>query len=364
MMLPNNNILDTIISLTLIYALLSILVSILLEWWNHRQKARAKFLRQAVFQLLDDPLNLNFGEMFYNHFLVDGLKFREGKRPPQYISSKLFAEVLIDIIANRKLHDHPIVMTGFSDDAGKEYRLQHNVKVDDVIIRFSRALEELKPSPLTDTLQSLWQKSGGQYEVLKGLLSNWFDDYMDRVSGWYKTQQRKKLLVFGFTVAIVLNVDSLHLLKVISMDDALRSRLITQAEKQASGYEQQSDSAGNGIRVDGLTQEKLVFKADSILAITNELDLPIGWNEHQAPWSWLKPKSERAALTSSGLLMYLDKRNRGEGWYVLLYVVGIVISGVSLSFGAPFWFETLVKLINIRRAGKKPEAVNTTQSTK
>lgn len=357
-MLPDNNILDTIISLTLIYAMLSILVSVLLEWWNHRKKARAKFLKQAVFQLLDDPLNVNFGEIFYNHFLVDGLKFREGKRPPQYISSSLFAEVLIDILANRKLHDHPIEMTGFSDDIGKEFRLRGGANDDDVMKRFALALEELNPSPLTDTLRSLWQKSDSKYEVLKQLFSNWFDDYMDRVSGWYKTKQRTKLLVFGFSVAIVLNVDSLHLLKVISMDDTLRGRLIAQAEKAAAEYEQQLDSS-KGMKEDGLTNEELIHKADSILAISNELDLPIGWNDNQAPWSWIKPKSETSALTSNGLLMYLDKRNRGEPWFVFLYVVGIAISGFSLSFGAPFWFETLVKLINIRRAGRKPEAVNT-----
>lgn len=357
-MIPHNNILDTIISLTLIYAMLSILVSVLLEWWNHRQKTRAKFLKQAVFQLLDDPLNVNFGEIFYNHFLIDGLKFREGKRPPQYISSKLFAEVLIDIMANRKLHDHPIELTGFSDDTGKEFRLQDGVKDDEVMNRFAFALEELNPSPLTDTLRSFWQKSNGQYDGLKELLSNWFDDYMDRVSGWYKTKQRTKLLVFGFSVAIALNVDSLHLLKVISTDDALRSRLISQAEKAAAEYEQQHDPS-KGTNVEGLTDEELKHKADSILAIANELDLPIGWNENEAPWSWFKPKTATTILTSNGLLVYLNKRNRGETWFVFLYFVGIAISGFSLSFGAPFWFETLVKLINIRRAGKKPEAVNT-----
>lgn len=356
-MIPDNNILDTIISLTLIYALLSILVSVLLEWWNHRKKARAKFLKQAVFQLLDDPLNVNFGEIFYNHFLVDGLKFREGKRPPQYISSSLFAEVLIDILANRRLHHQPIEMTGFSDDAGKEFRLQDEAKEDDVMKRFALALEELNPSPLTDTLRSLWQKSDSKYEVLKQLLSNWFDDYMDRVSGWYKTKQRTKLMVFGFGVAIVLNVDSLHLLKVISMDDTLRGRLIAQAEKAAAEYEQQGSAQSTNVA--SLTNEQLIHKADSILAISNELDLPIGWNDNQAPWSWIKPKPETKALTSNGLLMYFDKRNRGEPWFVFLYFVGIAISGFSLSFGAPFWFETLVKLINIRRAGKKPEAVNT-----
>ena len=67
-MLPDNNILDIIISLVLIYALLSILVSILTEWVNKWQKTRAAFLKKSIFQMLDDPLNVNFGELFDNHY--------------------------------------------------------------------------------------------------------------------------------------------------------------------------------------------------------------------------------------------------------------------------------------------------------
>ena len=119
-MLPDNNILDIIISLVLIYALLSILVSILTEWFNKRQKTRGAFLKKSIFQLLNDPLNVNFGELFYNHYLIDGLRNKTKKRNPQYISSKLFAEVIIDVIANRKLHDHSIKITGIDEAGGKQ----------------------------------------------------------------------------------------------------------------------------------------------------------------------------------------------------------------------------------------------------
>jgi hypothetical protein len=38
------------------------------------------------------------------------------------------------------------------------------------------------------------------------------------------------------------------------------------------------------------------------------------------------------------------------------YFVGIAITGIALSTGAPFWFDILLKLVNIRRAGGKPAA--------
>jgi hypothetical protein len=41
--------------------------------------------------------------------------------------------------------------------------------------------------------------------------------------------------------------------------------------------------------------------------------------------------------------------------YGLLKLFGLGISAFALSFGAPFWFETLNKVVNLRGAGPKPK---------
>src|SRR5258706_5333399 len=120
MTLPNNNILDIIISLTLIYALLSVLVSIALEAWSQYTMARGKQLKEAIHQLLNDSLNFHYGELFYNHFLINGLR-SDAKRLPQYISSNLFAEVFIDIIADQVQHDRPVKLASLDSAQGKQY---------------------------------------------------------------------------------------------------------------------------------------------------------------------------------------------------------------------------------------------------
>ena len=407
MVLPDNNVLDIIISLVLIYALLSILVSILLEWYNQKTRARAKFLRNAIFQLLKDPLNVHYGELFYNHYLIEGLKNRELKTVPQYISSQLFSEVLIDIIANRKLHDNPVKITGHSGDVGKQYEMVNDRIELDINKHFEEELNSLNPSPLTDTLRSFWQKSDKDTTKLKDHLKFWFDDYMDRVSGWYKKGQQKKLLWIGFLVAIALNVDSLHLLKILSLDDALRNQLVATAENVADHYQvlSEAEKMNNSklletfsklipdsvlrdtttgikdlrtivlenypqlkdqLKPNDSVDIKYMQRADSVLGIANALNIPIGWDENSAPLSWkwclcwgLTPKQTFVAR-GDGVLGYNQIRNFGSPKSKFFYVLGILISGISLSFGAPFWFDTLVKLVNIRRAGKKPEAVNET----
>ncbi len=414
MELPDNNILDIIISLVLIYALLSVLVSILLEWWNNRTKARAAVLQESINRILNDSLNINFGDLFYNHYLIAGLSNPE-KRPPQYVSSKMFAEVLIDVIANRALHLQPVETIITAE--GKQFKLGNAIP-DKVLDRFKFSLEKLKPSPLIDTFQSFYSKAGGDYTALKQLIAEWYDDYQDRVTGLYKYRQRNKLLVFGFTVAIVLNVDSLHLVKMLSLDDNLRNNLVRTAEKVADQYNSLADSSrqktvelekvihqvlpDSAIRnKDGLLKRDLKKKllsyqlkdsvalrllktADSLLLsdsssleykqrlsrmlnVTTSLNIPIGWDEGSAPLSWINKKQSSLGIHPPGvntnnqatLFEYIDRRNSRTLWNGLFWAIGILISGVSLSFGAPFWFETLVKLINIRRAGKKPEPVNT-----
>lgn len=94
----SSSIIGILIALILIYALLSILVSILVEWWNHRNKSRGKMLRHGIEAMLNDSHNTSISDNFFGHHLIVGIKNKDTNRPPQYISSSMFADVLIDIV--------------------------------------------------------------------------------------------------------------------------------------------------------------------------------------------------------------------------------------------------------------------------
>ena len=51
--------------------------------------------------------------------------------------------------------------------------------------------------------------------------------------------------------------------------------------------------------------------------------------------------------------------NVGWSWFVLDKIFGLFATGLALSLGAPFWFDTLSKFANIRAAGVKPERATT-----
>lgn len=409
--IPDNAILDIIISVVLIFAFLSILVSILLEAYNSKSKARSETLKNSIHHLINDKTGLNYGYLFYNHFMIEGLKGNKSKSV-QYISSGMFADVLIDIIANQHQHSQDVDINASS---AEKLLKTHSLRVDgttevfralsqgttnsSLMLRFQNALELMKPGPLSQHLKTFNEKADGDYTKLKQLIENWYNDYMDRVTGWFKIEQRNKLLIAGFVVAIALNVDSIHLIRTLSFDPNLRTRLVATAETVSDNYNGLSDS----LKKDSMALEQLVVKlnsdttndtslrkktltailkvnkdksgideahqqrVDSVLDVLSDLNIPIGWSNDVPPLSYFDSLNVNKITDCKKIKACAKKRHDGLGQYlnyrnncftflnVLLWLLGITITAYSLSFGAPFWFDLLVKLVNLRRAGKKPQ---------
>ena len=102
-------------------------------------------------------------------------------------------------------------------------------------------------------------------------------------------------------------------------------------------------------------------KADSVVGLASSLNIPIGWDLNSAPASWFNPDVKKNIKIGhkSGIIGYTVARNQNPDlWTVLKYIIGIALSAVSLSFGAPFWFNILVQFVNIRRAGKRPDTTS------
>jgi hypothetical protein len=55
---------------------------------------------------------------------------------------------------------------------------------------------------------------------------------------------------------------------------------------------------------------------------------------------------------------------KGDAWRMLDILFGWSLTIVAVSMGAPFWFDFLNKLMNVRNAGKKPEKGETQPQTR
>lgn len=367
---------EIIIAMILVYAMFSILTSILVELWNSVKKTRGKMLRNAIYQMLDDSLNLNYGALLLNHPLVNSMQNKMENRPFQYLHSGIFADALIDIIA--------------------EQDMQSLGKPNTTIIEaFNKGINNMNESPFKRMLELMSLKATG-YNDLKLGIEDWYNRNNERTTGWYKRKQKRVAFTFGLLIAVFLNIDSIHLLKVISMDANLRSNLVQASEGIVADYslldsteklslEKQinvitasinkietdttaiaqwylkTNAMLNRIKLTDSVNQSRVNHATQIIGLAGHLQLPLGYSKSTFPRSRFLPNNEFAKLSESNHLSetelgtYLYKRNFTNNWETFMWwLIGMLITALMLSVGAPFWFELLVKFVNIRKAGIKP----------
>jgi hypothetical protein len=304
-----SQILEVVIGMILIYLLFSLLLSAARELIEGLLKTRAVDLEKAMAELLQDPEGTADRASLMGHSLIYSLFPGEykptkttsapaasgntnavsnwsptSKDTPSYIPSGLFADAIIDLYKSGKL-----VKAG-------------------------------------ESLDALLRAAGGDTEKWRTGIMQWYDAGMDRATGWYKRQTQGVLFGLGLILAIGMNVNSATLLQHLATNDALRQTLVGQAEAQVA--------AGSPQRPDTCTETPSTECVKALGASVQGLGLPIGWGaEGWAPWA---PVFDEKA----------ERFNR-LGQAVLL-AFGILATAFAMCLGAPFWFDLLNKVVNLR----------------
>jgi len=81
-------------------------------------------------------------------------------------------------------------------------------------------------------LLALYDGAGQDVERFRNSVKTWFDDSMDRVSGWYK--RKVQLIVLALTVALclVLNLDTFSLAISLWGDSTERAAVVSVAQQK------------------------------------------------------------------------------------------------------------------------------------
>lgn len=172
-------------------------------------------------------------------------------------------------------------------------------------------------------------------------LETWFNDSMDRLGGYYKRRAQLFSFLFGLGLAITLNIDSVAVVRTLWLESTTRSALVAEAQSLESLPEE-----------DGSVRDTV----DRIDTKLEELTLPVGWTKldeatRQAvdndPEKWHVNGFVAAETYPAGMPF--------TAFFFLEKVVGFALSGAAAAQGAPFWFEVLKKMVNVRSSGKKPD---------
>lgn len=158
-------------------------------------------------------------------------------------------------------------------------------------------------------------------------IQNHFDNSMERASGVYRRNAKGVALLIGLVIAAATNADAFHMISRLSKDSALRDT-ITQ---NAGQIVLQNRTQLGYVDIDTLRSQ-----TDEAL---NSIALPIGWTD---------------ANLEKQILWTTKKQKQFPYWKIITLIPGWIVSGVAIGMGAPFWFDLLGKIVNVRNSGRPP----------
>lgn len=306
-------ILDVLIGLMLVFVLLSVVTSTIQESLAGARHRRARTLLRGINELLrNDALVADF----YRHPRIAALyrgSYDDAKRSgklPSYIPADAFASALLDMAARGRRQDNALQSGSEANALTLQTVRQHIANLGDMQV------QRLVLSAV-DTAQ-------GDLTRAQMSIEAWFNGAMDRVSAWYKRETQMYLFLIGLVVAVLLDVDTLHVAGELYRDPARRdvavamATAVTQESRRAIG----TDSAG------AVRDSTLAGLAKAAVDSIQQLGFPVGWSD-----------TEQDAIGA----------HIRKSWF------GWLLSAVAVSFGAPFWFDLLNKVMVIRSTVKPRE---------
>jgi hypothetical protein len=314
-----SNILDVAIGLVFVFLFLSLICSALNELLESLLKNRGRDLERGIRELLGDREGAGLAKALYMHPLISALYRGEyeagGKQLPSYIPARNFALALMDVVLPAERPRGAAVATPAAETSPPKVGM---VGTGDFAL-FRDAIGKLANPHVQRALMTLVEAAGNDARKTRESIELWYNGAMDRVSGWYKRRVQTIILLLGLSLAAGLNVDSITVVKSLSVDKALRDSLVAATQE----YAKKQPSAD--------LPDRPVERVQANLAAIERLGLPIGW-----------PRDDPRLVPS-------DVR----GWG--LKVVGWLLTACAVSLGAPFWFDLLNKIILVRSSVKPKE---------
>jgi len=213
-------------------------------------------------------------------------------------------------------------------------------------------LKQTMQALLTGTGQSGWDSETAMVQVRQNIEA-WFNSGMDRLSGWYKRRAQTLAFTIGTLLAFCANADSVNIATRLWREPVLREQIVQQAEAYAGVYGSQEIVTGdlNPLR-------------DQAIA----LNLPLGWIGEPILHEWvvaagIVPVCSLFPVNSTDFygvpvfdrclpLVNTPQMDDWTGWG--FKIIGLLITSLATAQGAPFWFDVLKKIINIRSSGASP----------
>jgi len=404
-------VLEVAIGLIFVYLLLSLIVTAVTELISGWRKWRSRNLWEGVRNLLDSGPAEGWAAKLYDHPLIQGLT-REGTdasgktqaKGPSYIPSRTFAVALLETLkgsdpagqlaikALRRALDTTPDSASVADFKAALRNAVKDLPADGAIGElkgealalldrlpdtiplaqakkdarawlanlpdrwFQMLVDNLPDLKLKRSLAAILDDSHHDLEHFKTNIEIWFNNSMERVSGWYKRKTQLVHVILALIVTLVVNVDTVLVVNALSQNQALRDSVVAEAEAYAKeapapAPTDQTPPVSTTPPSNAETPKDTIQRLRGQLA---QLGLPVGWvlpgqrgydekNQEYRVW----PGFRKHGSWDVWLTLWLET--------IRFHLLGWLVTAAAISLGAPFWFDMLNKVINIRSSGKSPE---------
>lgn len=346
----DSKMLDVAIGLILLYLLISLICSAFTEVVSRVLNLRSKFLKLGIQQMLADP---SMAAKLLDHPLVKGLEepspnsaisnaFRAfsrligggaGQGIPSYLPAGIFRSSLVDELIKLAPDGAAALTATNASTALTLTKLRQGIEQLGAAdpppgATAPQIADTLAQRALRDALRSLMRGAGDDLAKAQQSIEHWFDDTMDRVSGWYKRHVRWVLLPAALVVVCALNADTVSFGETLWQNQAVRDQVVALAGKTVTNP--------SGETLEGLpsTAGKQKTLSKDLREGLSDLQL-IGWQTDDSV------DGDPRKVPSNF-----------DEW--LFKAAGLAITLFAVQHGANFWFDLLKKAVNVRSSGTVP----------
>jgi len=365
--MPSSAILDVAIGIAFVYLFLSLICSVVNEGIAAIFSLRSKNLVAGIDSLFSGTKMADGRDLvgaIYAHGLIRGLYKEPAKLDPQQA-----AELNVTTVRGQVLSHVPVLkivdqwftvnLPAYIPSATFSTALIDVISPPDpsrarVLEDVRQAINNLPPSPTRQALMSLVADTQNDLNEFQSKVEGWFNDSMDRASGWYKHRSQNILLAIALVLTALLNVDTIRLAQSLWTNPIERQATVDLASKYVDQHKDRLQD-----------QQALRTQAKDLSGLGQELPFPLGWQNWKS-WTTLKQEVEEKRQEAERQQQQAEQQHQAISQelpaeppsFIVFYgetAIGWLITTLALSLGAPFWFDTLNKFMVVRSTVKPKE---------
>lgn len=322
---------DLLIGLTVVMLALSMAVTMTTQFVVSAANTRGRHLRRGLADMLrqldpalDDASSRKIADAVLLHPLVSATSLLRRPRLGAVVQREEFTKLLLGLANSGSLEPdaRKALQTALANNG-----LPDPEKTLQDIRAATLQLEAAKPELAASARQTLAILQEGRSDLIAKVHS-WFDQTMDRVSARFTASARAITFGGALLLAVALQVDTIALINRLNANDALREVVVEQAK---AAVEQAKPAAPAGPAAEGSTTtagQAGSAAPDAAAGGTSSIDIryllrqglvavPASWEQWRTGWSGINP-------------------------------LGVLLTALLLSLGAPFWYGVLQKLLQLR----------------